>query len=98
MKVVRLPQTYIDLVEIAVYLGQDDPAVADRFYDSYERTLEAIKATPKIGSIRDTRYHGRTRMWFVKNFEKVIVFYTESADEIVILRLLHAARDYTNLI
>jgi toxin ParE1/3/4 len=97
MKVVRLPQTYIDLVEIAAYLGQDDPSVADRFYDSYEQTLNAIKRTPKIGSIRDTRFHGRTRMWFVKHFEKVIVFYTESADEIVIIRLLHAARDYTSL-
>lgn len=70
MKVVRLPQTYTDLVEIAVYLGQDDPAVADRFYDAYEQTLAAIKRTPKIGSIRDTIYHGRIKMWLVKNFEK----------------------------
>jgi toxin ParE1/3/4 len=95
MKFVRLPQTYIDLVEIGAYLGQDDPSVADRFYDSYESTLDAIKRTPKIGSIRETRFHGRMRMWFVKDFEKVIIFYRESADEIVVVRLLHAARDYT---
>lgn len=95
MKIVQLPRALVDLVETADYLAQDDVEVADRFFDAFEKTLQDICKTPKIGSIRKFRNRIDVRMWFVHGFEKSLIFYTENADEIVILRVIHAARDYT---
>ena len=95
MKIVKLPQALIDLVETGDYLAEDDIEVADRFFDAFEATLDEILKTPKIGSIRKFRNEIDVRMWFVRGFEKSLIFYTENADEIVILRIIHAARDYT---
>lgn len=98
MKIVKLPQALIDLVETAEYLAEDDAEVADRFFDEFESTLELITKSPKIGSVK--RYKDQTdiRMWFIRGFEKSLIFYTESADEIVILRVIHSARDYTRFL
>ena len=95
MKLIQLPQALVDLVETADYLAKDDVEVADRFFDAFEKTLEDIRRTPKIGSIRKFRNRIDVRMWFIHGFDKSLIFYTENADEIVILRVIHAARDYT---
>jgi plasmid stabilization system protein ParE len=95
MKIVQLPQALVDLVETAEYIAQDDVKVADRFFDAFEKTLRDIRETPKIGTVRKFRNKVDVRMWYVPGFEKSLIFYTENADEIVILRVIHAARDYT---
>ncbi len=94
MKIVKLPQALVDLIETADYIAQDSPEAADRFFDAFEESVETIRTTPRIGSIR--RFEGRMdiRMWFVRGFEKCLIFYTESSEEIVILRVIHSARDY----
>lgn len=94
MNLVRLPQAMADLVETADYIAADDPEVADRFFDAFEITLEEIRNSPKIGSVRRFKDKIDVRMWFVRGFEKSLIFYTENADEIVILRIIHTARDY----
>lgn len=98
MKVRRLPQALIDLVDVAEHIAEDNVAAADRFFDAFERTIELIKKTPQIGSVRVSRNYGPIRMWFVNGFEKCLIFYTENDDEVVILRLIHASRDYNNFI
>ena len=95
MRIVKLPQALVDLVETAEYLAQDDVEVADRFFDAFEATLQDIRRTPRIGTIRKFRNRIDVRMWFIRGFEKSLIFYTENAEEIVILRVIHAARDYT---
>ncbi len=94
MRVVKLPQALIDLVETAFYLADDDPEVADRFFDSFELTLKDIRKTPKIGSLRRFKGQKDIRMWFVRGFRKSIIFYTENSHQITILRVIHSARDY----
>ncbi|MFN0138590.1 MAG: type II toxin-antitoxin system RelE/ParE family toxin [Pyrinomonadaceae bacterium] len=98
MKIVKLPQALIDLVETADYLAQDDVEVADRFFDAFEATLKDIRNTPKIGRIRNFREQVDVRMWFVRGFEKSLIFYTENTDEITILRIIHSSRDYTRFL
>jgi len=98
MRIVQLPQALVDLIETADFLAQDDVQVADRFFDAFERTLDEIRDNPKIGSLRKFREAADVRMWFVRDFDKSLIFYTENADEIVILRIIHAARDYTRLL
>lgn len=43
MRLVKLPKSLTDLVETAEYLAQDDAEIADRFFDSFESTLEDIR-------------------------------------------------------
>lgn len=97
MRIVKLPQALVDLIETADYIAQDNPEAADRFFDAFEESIEAIRTTPKIGSIR--RFEGPMdiRMWFVRGFEKCLIFYTESSEEIVVLRIIHSARDYNRM-
>ena len=98
MKVVRLPQALTDLVETAEYIAEDNIEAADRFFDSFESAVEAIRRTPKIGVVRLFDGAVEIRMWPIRGFERSMIFYTVSADEIVILRVIHSARDYTRFI
>lgn len=98
MRINRHSQTYEDIVEIAAYLGREDPAIADRFYDSYEDTLKSLRRTPKLGSTRTSENYGKVRMWYVRDFERILILYKERPDEVVILRVIHSARDYTKFI
>ena len=95
MKIAKLPQALIDLVETADYLAQQDMEVADRFFDAFETTLDDLKRNPRIGVVKMYRENLAIRMWFIKDFEKNLIFYTETSDEILILRIIHSARDYT---
>lgn len=98
MNVVRLPQALTDLVEIAEYIAQDDVEAADRFFDAFEETIARLRHSPRIGSPRRYRNDVGVRMWFVRGFKKCLIFYTENADEVVILRIIHSSRDYTRFI
>lgn len=94
MKIVKLPQALVDLVETGEYIAENDTAAADRFFDAFEASIETIRKTPKIGSIRRFQDRVDIRMWFVRGFDKCLIFYTENPEEIVILRVIHSARDY----
>lgn len=95
MKIVKLPQAITDLVETAEYIAENDPDIADRFFDAFEATVQDICRTPKIGPAKRYRDTKDIRMWFIAGFEKSLIFYTENTDEIVILRVIHSERDYT---
>ncbi|HMS08568.1 MAG TPA: type II toxin-antitoxin system RelE/ParE family toxin [Pyrinomonadaceae bacterium] len=98
MRIVRSSQTYEDIVEIAAWLGAEDEAVALRFFDQYESTLEAISKTPKIGAPRRSLSGINFRLWFVDGFEMVLILYEDQPEEIRILRVIHSARDYNRFI
>jgi plasmid stabilization system protein ParE len=98
MKVVRFPKALDDLVEAATYLGRDDPSVADRFFDRFEDSLDTLKSAPTIGSIRVSEVYGEIRIWFVNDFEKILILYKELPGEIQILRIIHSARDFTRFV
>lgn len=95
MKIVRLPQALVDLVETADYIAEDNIDAADRFFDAFEAAVKTIGRTPKIGTVRLFENRHEIRMRPIKGFEKCLIFYTESASEIVILRVIHSSRDYT---
>jgi toxin ParE1/3/4 len=94
MRIRKLPQALVDLIETAEYIAADNPEAADRFFDAFEQTLDTIRNAPKIGSVRKFQDHLDVRLWFVKGFEKSLIFYTENNDEIVIMRIIHSSRDY----
>ncbi len=95
MKVVRRPQAIIDLIEIADYIAQNNPETVDLFFDAFDSTMMRLKQTPKIGSLRTVKAVPNLRMWFVRGFEKNLIFYTENKNTIVITRIINSSRDYT---
>ena len=95
MRIVRSSETYNDFIAIAEYLGKEDPSVALRFWDAYEASLQILGKSPKIGSPRRSRSGEAFRIWFVKGFENILIIYRDSKNEILILRVIHSARDYT---
>jgi plasmid stabilization system protein ParE len=95
MRIVKFPKALKDLVETAEFIAEDNIETADRFFEAFESTIELIRKTPKIGSVRKFQDQLEVRMWFVSGFERCLIFYTQSVDEIAILRVIHSARDYT---
>lgn len=95
MKIVRLPQALVDLVEMADYIAEDSVDAADRFFDAFEASVETIRRTPRIGTVRLFGERLEVRMWPIKGFRKCLIFYTSSSNEVTILRVIHSARDYT---
>ncbi len=95
MKLLKRRQAIIDVIETADFIAQDNLDVANKFIDAFESTLEKIRLTPKIGTLKQVKNLPNLRMWFVENFPKNLIFYTASDDEIEIIRVIHASRDYT---
>lgn len=90
----RLEAAKADLVEIAAYLEQESPAASERFLIQAEAAFEQIASSPGIGRIREDidPMLGRVRAWAVDGFPNHLIFYEETADAIVVLRVLHGAR------
>lgn len=89
------PQAQSDLLERAVYLADQDLAVADRFLEATEQTVSQLLKTPKMGRLWPV-HHPRLvgiRSWRIKGFVKVLLFYFPEHDGIEIVRLLHTSQD-----
>lgn len=81
-----------DLEEIADYIAGDDPRRALSFIDELRRRCARIAETPKAFSARPElgagircSLHGR-----------YVIFFRASKDRVLILRVLHGARDSAN--
>ena len=89
-----------DVFEIACYLSDQHEGLGFRCYDSVDVTYQQIAANPLLkglGHFRQAEMKN-IRICPVKNFPNHFLFYRIEADKIVILRVLHGARDYMNLL
>jgi toxin ParE1/3/4 len=72
-------------------------AVALRFESATRETFQELLRMPQIGS---PQYHPRfpgMRRWRVRGFEKHLIFYRQSGDNIEIIRILHSSRDINRI-
>jgi toxin ParE1/3/4 len=86
-----------DIDEHADYIAQDRPLSALEFVDAIERDVARLADMPELGSPRafqHTRLVG-IRMWLVTGFRNYLLFYRVVGDALQVLRVLHAAQDYT---
>jgi toxin ParE1/3/4 len=81
------------------HLALDNPPAETKFREALEPTYTLLSAAPNIGSTRD--YHNprfsHLRMFPIKKFEKYLIFYESSDDELLVVRVLHGARDIAAL-
>jgi len=88
-----------DLAEIFDYLDQRNEAAADRFYDAVEKTVQQLLRSPTLGEccrFRNPAVKGM-RVWQVTGFPNHLIFYRPNGEQLEILRILHAARDYAKM-
>ena len=88
-----------DLDSLAAYIQQDSPQAAIRFLEAAQETFGALARTPELGGSfgsRNPRFSGM-RIWQVKGFQHILIFYRPVQDGVEIIRVLHGARDFPAL-
>ena len=77
-----------DVCDIWLYIADDNVAAADRLLDRFTRTFELLAKNPQIGQAQDHLRPG-LRRFVVGNY---LVFFQPCDDGLLIVRVLHAAR------
>lgn len=80
---------HADLLAIVDYISDDNPDAAQRLKDDIEAKVAKLPEHPKL--YRMGRVAGTREMIVRSNF---VVVYTEAAQAVTILRVLHAAQQW----
>jgi len=90
-----------DLVEHFVYLAENaNLETAERFLIQAEASFNVLAEQPLVGApltLHDPALAGM-RKWRVKDFDNHLIFYLPHHDGISVVRVLHAARNWWNLL
>lgn len=91
------PRATRDLEGIRNFIAKDDPDAAERVRETILDTADLLAKHPELGR----RIHGATarhqniRWVVVPRFRNYLVFYRPFQDTIMVVRVLHAAQDWT---
>lgn len=93
-KILRRPEAETDLIEIWVYIAEENPAAADALLESIDDKCAALAASPLMGRARDELLPG------IRSFPAghYVIFYQPIEDGIEVVRVLHGARDLPSVI
>ncbi|MBE2242542.1 MAG: type II toxin-antitoxin system RelE/ParE family toxin [Burkholderiaceae bacterium] len=89
MKVTFSPAARDDLLEVALYIAQDNPARASTFVDELEVRCLGLGETPGIGTARSELGEGIRML----PHGRYLIFYREARGTVRIERVMHGARD-----
>lgn len=90
-----------DLIDHYAYLAENaSEAIAERFMTQAEASFAMLAQHPAIGAPLTLRHADlqRLRKWSVQDFENILIFYRPGDDGVAIIRVLHAARDWWELL
>lgn len=100
-RIYRRPAARRDLIAHYRYLAENaGEAIADRFLSQAEASFDDLLKQPKMGApltLQRAELNG-LRKWRVKDFDNVLIFYLPHPDGVLIVRVLHAARDWWSLL
>jgi toxin ParE1/3/4 len=90
----RTAQAEADLIDIWLYIAQDNPAAADRLLDLLDETSRALARHPQMGMAREDVGAG------VRHFPvgRYLILYREVADGVEVVRYVHGMRRLEYLI
>ena len=89
VRVVRRPQAEEDILEIWLFIAEDNLAAADAWVDRLDAAFALWATQPKMGRGRDELAPGLRSF----PFGRYVVFYELLPDGIDVTRVLHGARD-----
>ena len=84
-----------DLAEIRDYIAERNVAAAEKLLDAIEEACSRFAGCPQIARSRDDLLLGIRVFPVKKNYA---VFYRILEDEVEIVRVVHAARDFNRLL
>lgn len=93
LRVRRHPLAVEDLDEIWLTIASDNQRAADRLVEQVYAAETLIAEFPEIGEARP-EFGGGVRKWTVGNH---VLFYRVEVDAIIVIRILHGARDFPAL-
>lgn len=93
-----LPAAVADIDEQADYYQRRDVALKDRFLDELASTIATLAKTPGLGSPRRLDSVPALRVFPVREFVTMLVFYREAPERIEVIRVLHARRNWLGLL
>ncbi len=95
-KIIRRDTAKQDIVEIADYLAIERSAeIAESFLCAVEDSFELLLSMPDMSSRRHYLNPALSdlRMWPIKNFDRILIFYRRHSEGLEIVRIIHSARD-----
>ena len=91
----RTAEAIADLDGIWDYIGRDNPAAADRMLDELLDRLALLAANPELGERQPALADGQYRRFTCRNY---VIYYRPLDDGIILVRVLHGARDHEALL
>jgi toxin ParE1/3/4 len=93
-RLVRTRQARDDVIEIWEYIARDNTVAADSVLRKLDETMRRLVENPLIGASQETVRPG------LRSFPvgKYAIFYELNSDGITIIRVLHGARDWQDLL
>ncbi len=94
-RIIKSDLALTDLEEQAEYIRLRNPGAALRFLDAVETLFRQLASMPGIGQLYETTnpLFQDLRCFTVPRFSSHIVYYKPLADGIIVIRVLHGARD-----
>ena len=89
----RTAQADEDLIDLWVYIAQDNLAAADHLLDEFENKFALLAGQPRLGAARSDIAPG-LRHFPAGNY---LILYRETDDGIEVVRVVHGARRLSNL-
>ena len=91
------PRARLDLDRLHSFIAADNPDAAARVRETILDTADLLAANPELGRrIRNAgKRHAQVRWFVVPKFRNYLLFYQPFQDTILIMRVLHAAQDWT---
>lgn len=93
LTLIKAPKAEADLIDIWLYVAEDQPVNADRLLDRLNEAALLIAETPDMGVDRP-RLCQNLKSFSVGNY---ILYYRIKADALELIRVLSASRDIDNI-
>ncbi len=91
------PRAERDLDEIQNYIAADNPDAAAKVRKTILATADFLAQHPAVGRriLRADSRHAQIRWLVVPRYHNYLIFYQPFGETIVVVRVLHAAQDWT---
>lgn len=93
LQLIKAPQAEADLIDIWLYVAEDQPLNADRLLDRLDEAAHLIAETPGMGVIRPS-LAADIRSFPVGNY---ILYYRVKSETLELVRVLSGSRDADSL-
>ena len=87
-----------DYTGIVLAIQEANPAAAHRFCNEVEAAIKLISTHPEIARRAGFPKAPEARIWPVRRNSNYVILYRVTSTEVVLLRVLHGARDLPPLV